>query len=82
MVSSNFAFAQPQSRKMKNAVGRIERGIQYVSLEDIATNVEDANARVLQGVLQVLRAPADKIVVDHELFDVLAKQAIGGMRAN
>ena len=62
-----MALEQPQGGEMEDAVGAVERRLQDVGLEDVAADVEDPHARILERVGQVLGAAADEIVVDDDL---------------
>src|SRR5439155_12860991 len=75
-----MALQEPQGGEVKHPVRALERRIKDVGLEDVAAGVEDTDAWIGQRARQVLRAAAHEVVVDDERPDILAEQAIRGVR--
>ena len=64
------ALQQPQRRKMKHAVGALQRRVENVGLRDVAAGIEHLDARIAQSALQVLHRTAHEVVIDHDFARV------------
>jgi hypothetical protein len=63
-----------------NAVGALERGLENIGLEDVASDVEDPDARIAQRVGEILGASPHEVVVDDQPGDIFREQPIRCVR--
>src|SRR5580658_6705123 len=77
-----MALEQPQRGKVEDPVGTLDGSVEDIRLRDVPAGLEYLDARILQRGLQILEGPARKVVVDHDLFDVLLRQLVDRVRAD
>ena len=64
------ALQKPECRKMKHAVGALQRGVENIGLGNVAAGFKDLDARIAQRAGQIFVRATDEIVVDDDFADV------------
>src|SRR5262245_20181265 len=76
------ALEQPKGSEMEHTIGSRKRALQYIRLQNIATNLVDLDAGVAQRPHQIVMATSRKVVVDDDLANVGLNQVVDGVGAD
>jgi hypothetical protein len=74
-----MALQQPERGKVKDAIGTFQSRLQNVRLHNVAADIIDFDARILQCVLKIFSTTAYKVVVDQDFLGVFPNKVLDGM---
>ena len=66
---------------MKDSISPFQCGMQNVRLHNVATDIINFDARVVQRLEKIFSPTTDKVVIDQNFLDVLFNELIGSMGA-
>ena len=77
-----MALQQPKRCELKHTISTFKGCIQNVRVRNVATGLENFHPWIFQRSRKVLHRATYKIVIDHDLADILLDELIHRMRTN